>query len=343
MVNVLRTKFSSTQVRASLLLTVLALLFVPSAAQGQATKHPFLWRIDSFQGKPLKVKSWLYGTMHLGDKRLITLPPVVKDAIDKCDALYCELEMGDQGAAQQMMMLKMMQPAGKTVADEMPKELYVRLTKAMKKRGHQMVMIDRFRLWSLEMILPLLDAQKAGLSHSLDQTIYKLAETQKKEVGGLENAEDQINLLASSTPEEQIETLKTALDIMDKMEAKGTSFIQEMLEVYLRGDVDELLAIADESMGKDAQKVDAKMKALIYDRNIGMADGMATKMGKHPEKSYFFAVGALHCPGKKSVLELLEKKGYKLTRINAPKKVKKAESRPTSAPTSKPTSKKALK
>ena len=325
-------------------LVLVTLLSAADFVQGQATKHPFLWRIDSLQGKPLKKKSWLYGTMHLGDKRLITLPKVVKEAIDNADALYCELKMGeDQAALQQMMMVKMMQPAGKSLKDELPEDLYTRLAAAMKKRGYMMGMIDRFRLWSLEMLLPLLDAQKAGLSHSLDQTIYKMAENQKKEVGGLESAEDQLKVLSGSKPEEQIKSLKAHLDMMDKMESKKTSLIQEMLEVYLRGDEEELLAIADESMGADSEEVDPKMKALLYDRNIGMAKGMSEMMGKHPEKSYFFAVGALHCPGKKSVIELLQKKGYVLTRINAPKKTKKPASRPTSQPTSKPASQPVLK
>ena len=56
------------------LFAVLAVLALSIPATSQATKHPFLWRIDSLNGKPLAAKCWLYGTMHLGDRRLVTLP-----------------------------------------------------------------------------------------------------------------------------------------------------------------------------------------------------------------------------------------------------------------------------
>ncbi|MFT7620011.1 MAG: hypothetical protein ACI97A_003668 [Planctomycetota bacterium] len=325
---------------------VLAFLCLSGASWGQATKHPFLWRIDSLKGNPLKTDSWLYGTMHLGDKRLVTLPHVVTEAIKGADALYCEVEMGgDQAAAQQMMLAKMMHPAGTTIESELPKDLYARLKKGMEKRGYPMAAINQFRLWSLELLLPMLDAQKNGMTHFLDETIYKMAEKQKKEVGGLEKVPDQLSVFASSTPEQQVEGLRMALDLMDKLDAKGTTSIKSILEVYLRGDVEELLDITIEFMGNDKEKTEARMKSLVYDRNIGMANGMAEMMTKHPGKSYFFAVGAMHCPGKKSVIELLEKKGFKLTRVNAPAKRKskdtglptsKPESRPTSQPTSSP-------
>ena len=50
--------------------------------------NPFLWRIES---KGLQAPSWLYGTMHMGNDRLVALPEVVEKARDGADALYCEL------------------------------------------------------------------------------------------------------------------------------------------------------------------------------------------------------------------------------------------------------------
>ena len=52
------------------------------------------------------------------------------------------------------------------------------------------------------------------------------------------------------------------------------------------------------------------MKALLDDRNIGMADKADEFMQGAKDKSHFFAVGALHYTGKASVQKLLRKKGY---------------------------------
>jgi hypothetical protein len=54
-------------------------------------------------------------------------------------------------------------------------------------------------------------------------------------------------------------------------------------------------------------------KALITDRNKRMANRIADFAGKQP---VFIAVGALHLPGEKGVIELLRKKGFLVEAVN---------------------------
>lgn len=53
-------------------------------------------------------------------------------------------------------------------------------------------------------------------------------------------------------------------------------------------------------------------KAMLFDRNIGMAKSMDSIMRKG---SLFAAVGAAHLPGKNGMIEILRKKGYTVTPI----------------------------
>ena len=46
-----------------------------------------------------------------------------------------------------------------------------------------------------------------------------------------------------------------------------------------------------------------------------MAEVIAEKLKTEPARSHFFGVGAGHYVGKSSIGSLLEKKGYKVTRI----------------------------
>ena len=77
--------------RVTLLLAV-ALCAFSGLAQAQseekvAHKKPFLWKVEL---PGAKTPSYLFGTIHLPDKRVITLPKVVDKAVERCDALYCD-------------------------------------------------------------------------------------------------------------------------------------------------------------------------------------------------------------------------------------------------------------
>ena len=110
---------------------ILALLAVaPASAQGiKPTEKPFLWKIEG--EKP----SFLYGTMHVPDERITTLPPVVTEAIDSVDALYCELDMANAQAEQMAAMGKMMLPQGTSLKDVCGEELFERIKKYLTAKG----------------------------------------------------------------------------------------------------------------------------------------------------------------------------------------------------------------
>ena len=63
---------------------------LPDAAAAKpatAIEKPFLWRIET------PVPSYLFGTIHLPDDRVTTLPTVVQQVLDSIDALYTEIPM----------------------------------------------------------------------------------------------------------------------------------------------------------------------------------------------------------------------------------------------------------
>ena len=91
-----------------------------------------------------------------------------------------------------------------------------------------------------------------------------------------------------------------------------------MLEAYLTGDEEKILAVAVESMGGDKKLMDRLLRPLLAHRNVRMADRMEKAMRGNPKKSYFFAVGALHCVGEDSIIALLREKGYVIQRIDPP-------------------------
>src|SRR5215472_8171208 len=51
----------------------------------QPTQKPLLWRIEG------TVPSYLYGTIHIPDQRVLALPDVVTRAMNASDAVYTEV------------------------------------------------------------------------------------------------------------------------------------------------------------------------------------------------------------------------------------------------------------
>jgi len=282
------------------------------------TEYPFLWRIEGQGDRNFKVKSWMYGTMHLGDKRLVTLCKAVNDARDSADALYCELDMVAMNRDALKIAKKMLLPKGQRRRDQISPKLYSRLASYLTRHGSSIKNFDRMRLWAVNLNLATLDIAKMGYTHSLDQMIYKDARNDGLEVGGLETMDEQLHALASFSEADSIAALEQALDIAAEYDAQGRSQLGEMLEVYLSGDAAKLVAKVKEQEDRNPELTRRMMKPMLDDRNVRMADRMAAKLTAHPGKSYFFAIGAMHYPGEMGLLKLMKDKGYRVTRINPP-------------------------
>jgi uncharacterized protein YbaP (TraB family) len=110
------------------------------------------------------------------------------------------------------------------------------------------------------------------------------------------------------------EALEDMLDDVPAVEQRS----KDMLAAYLAGDEAKILAISDaeraewKAHGHDEKKFDEEMEDLLFKRNASWI----TPIEKlHADGGGFIAVGTAHLVGPRSVLELLSKKGYVVTRI----------------------------
>ncbi len=279
------------------------------------TKHPFLWRIE---GKGVEVQSFLFGTMHLGDDRLLAIPPVVEKARNHADALYGELAL-DQMAKHQLKLTKLMLlPKGQKLSKILPEDVAGMLDKKLKTLGASLKRFDHFKIWAISILLAQLEANKLGMLKSLDSMLYMDAKRDGKEVGGLEDIDEQMKAIGTGTDDEQIVRLREALKYMARLEAKGESYLKNTLEIYLTGNELKMQNHADEAMGDNDELNDKFMKPLLDDRNERMVNRIAEMLTSNPTKKYFFAIGAMHFVGRSAMTTLLRKKGYRITRVAPP-------------------------
>lgn len=293
-----------------------AWIFIVPFAIGEdvrPTENPFLWRIHpAVEGG---ASSFLYGTMHVGDPRILALPQVVEDALYDSQALFTELAFDTMMSE---IAAGMFLPKGETLRDKLPPELYARIETLMKERGTPMKAFDTMQVWAFHLVLQTLDFQEQMMAgQPLDMFLYTEAKTMGMDVGGLETVEEQISVFRDFAPDDQIKLLTATVDAYEQAQVEGTNAAEEMVLAYLSGSDDALFLLLEE--GSDDPLQAELMDKLLTDRNIRMADRIDAKLKAAPQTQFFFAVGAAHMPAKLGLVQLLTDKGYRVERIGGPK------------------------
>lgn len=282
-----------------------------------------LWKIER-AGTPA---SYLYGTMHMSDDRLVTLPGPVADALDGARTVALELdEILDDKKMQQEVIKNIGLIAftnGRTLdtvllPDEL-KSLKVALKKYNMPYAASRIMKPWFVMLSLALPLCEIERQKAGLK-ALDVVIAKSAQKHRAKIVGLETVREQFAAFDGLSLQNQKDFLMSSLRMNDVLEDQ----IETMTQLYLQRRTAALWEFALYLTKKTAsnhpggkKQVAAELAALktfenelVIKRNRVMRDRSLPLLAKG---NLFIAVGALHLPGKNGLVTLLQKSGYKLS------------------------------
>lgn len=301
---------------------VLLPLAAPAAAAQDAAKpapprHAFLWKVE----REGLAASWLFGTVHIPDDRVHSLHPQVKAALEGADAYYGEIAMDRMKDLEEKITMVARFDDGRKLREVLPEDLWTRLDARLRKHGLNAAMLNPLRPFMVNLTLAQLEMLPlfAQGKKALDERLYTVSKNKGKEVGGVEEMDEQIAVLTKTlTEEEDITAMRDALDEMDEADARGISALERLVRAWLSGSERYLLALAMESWDLD-QPVDRKSyEALLIRRNALMAERVAARLKAAPDKSFVFAFGTFHFIGERSVVELLRKDGFSVTRLAAP-------------------------
>lgn len=291
------------------LLIILLLLAMFSAAQADSQAdyqgrilHPkgLLWKIE----KVGMVSSYLYGTMHVGDPRVVNLAPEVEKAFVEADRFGMEVLMNFR--AMGVITSGSFFNDGRTLKSVMDEVDYQRLIDLLEQKFHiseQVVM--HMRPWVVLMMLMMPEDTQANSDSALDMVLYRRAATRRIPLLGLETAEEQLDVFESLKIEEQVWMLNKSVEDHGMVE----ELFPVLLDNYLRRDLAGLVKIQDRYMYPESDIDDRFMNELLDKRNIRMVERMQEFL---KQGNAFIAIGALHLPGKAGVLHLLEQQGYKV-------------------------------
>lgn len=270
------------------------------AAQTPGSANHLLWRIS---GNGLTRPSYLFGTMHLTDKRLFHFSDSLYSALEQTEGFAAELDLNS--IFTQYINSVMTEDKEKVFIEDDVDSEWLKKNKAMLekkfKKPVSKITLDDINSAEQKRNRELLESGE--MKTFMDAYLFDIAGRQGKWTGGIEDPEDQLGLKEDISTSDRLESL---------MEDKSGSneLVEWMIETYLREDL-ELIDRTD-MIWRGARD------AILLKRNIKMAmriDSLSQV------RSCLFAVGAAHLPGDTGVVRLLRQKGYTLIPVISSRRI----------------------
>jgi uncharacterized protein len=253
-----------------------------------------LWRIS---GRHLAKTSYLFGTMHLICPGDYIWTDKMKKSLAESDKVCFEFNLNDPSAMTQVAN-GLIDNSGKKLEDYFTPQQY-QLVKTYLKDSLG-VEISFYQHMKPVVLQSIMAASGTGCPNpvSYEDSIMKTALRDKKEIVGLEEMKEEIELLNN------IPTDSVVSEIMAQVQKKDNSDseLRTLVAAYKSQDLPALNTLINSS-----RELNDEMGMFLDDRNQKWITRMPGKMSK---SSVFFAVGAGHLWGEKGVITLLRKQGY---------------------------------
>lgn len=286
------------------------------AAEAERTPNGkgLLWSVEK-DGR----RSYLYGTIHMTDPRVVTLGPAAAEAFDGARTVVIETtDVLDKASMTKALLSRpdlTMFTDGTTLTSLLPEGEVAAVEKALDERGIPLASVAKMKPWMLSAMLALPACELARQADGEPVLDMKLAEQAKaggKALRGLETAVDQLEAMASLPMAFHVTGLVDTLKLGDRV----NDVVETMVVLYQKGDTGmfwPLFRAALPSASDDGSGYAAFEETMVTARNHTMAERAAPILD---EGDAFIAVGALHLPGPQGLVELLRKAGYTVTAVN---------------------------
>lgn len=275
---------------------------LPTAATTASTasfNKGLLWKIERPGVKP----SYVFGTIHSEDARVLNVPPVVQQTFDGTESFTMEVLLDD--AVSQQMAARMFLGAGPDLKSLLGDELFARTMTLMLEYGMPREAVQKLKPW---VVFTTLSLPKPRTGLFLDLLLQANAAQQGKPVYGLESVDEQLGVFDGMALPDQVALVKEAVE----NHAQLTQQLQQTIERYLARDLAGMEQLSNEESSKlgDVRLAEAINRRLIYERNVRMVERMAPRL---KAGNAFIAIGSLHLPGDQGVLRLLQRRGYRVS------------------------------
>ena len=286
-------------------LVAIALVF-PARAQtrqpGKFTKG-LLWRVSKAGVAP----SYVFGTIHVADPRVLELPDPVSAALARAKRYYTESFQGEREA------IRFLEAGqfddGRRLEPLIGAGAYAKVVEMLRERQVPDEVIARLKPWAALANFTVTPDDYEKLT--LDQKLVEVARARKLRVLSLEGVEEQISVFDRIPLDTQVALLKHALDHRDELAAMVEPTIRAWMNRDLAG-IHVASTRAAERYPEVAGHYRILFQRVVENRSIVMAHRLFMPLR---EGGAFVAVGANHLYGARGMLALIEKQGYHVERV----------------------------
>jgi len=275
------------------------------------------WKVE----KPGLPASYLFGTAHLADERITAWLPRIRPMLESSRLLFVELAdldpslMASSGLLQQYGML----PDGETLDSRLTDEEQKLLGALSASHGMPWFSARRMKPGLLAIMLGIPPCAKIPMLRGekvLDALIIEAAKDSEVPVIGLETLESQLSKLSELDQDKMLAGVVEAA----RMDAR---FLVDIFETTVRthqtGEIAMMLSLMHElrkDFPNNAESMETIKDVLLDTRNIGMHE---RALGEMEKGGVFLAVGALHLPGKRGLVQLFQDSGFTVTPVRPSK------------------------
>jgi len=294
------------------------LLLAGARADEVVNGQGLLWKVE----RDGVAASYVFGTMHSPDARIVALPKAVIRALTEAETLVLELRTTgkDGAAAAQALFQSMLLGDGRKLPAIIGEDTFAAVAEALAQFGLPAAILEGIKPWGAYLLLmaprPPEDTASTGERvQVLDQVLEAKALDQGMAIGALETVEDQIAVFSGMEEAEMVELVRQIVADAegDGLDAYVGAYFEAITERYLAGDIAGIRDLSREQLPSSDEGLNQRlMTRLIDDRNRRFAVRLEDTL---PAGGAFVAVGALHLPGEAGLIALLQAEGYRVTLV----------------------------
>lgn len=278
-----------------------------AGAQGNLQQPSALHCLWKAQGASNVV--YLLGSIHLLKPTDYPLPAAVDSAFTNSQIAVFETDIDklEDPAEQALVVSKITLPEGQTLQQNLSPKVYASLSKHVTDLGMPMGALEQFRPAAAIITLEMMELSTLGADpdYGVDKHFFKLARDGGKKIIPLETADFQVSLLTGFSKAEEDLMVEKSLDEIDGEK----KMYNEMVVAWKTGDSASL----EKMLNQLRTEAPSIFKKLVSDRTASWIPEFEKLL--HGSQNAIVIVGAGHLVGPDGAIELLRKKGVKVTQL----------------------------
>lgn len=269
----------------------------PAPVATTASEVGLLWRVQR-DGGP---HSYVFGTIHVDDPRVLDLPKTVLDAFLTSPVFVPEASLDEANIL--AIGFDLILKDGRTLEGIVGTDLFEKVAVRLAGIGVPRQAANLLKPWAA---LIMLSAPKSASGMFLDRKLFLDAKRLGKSIQPLETLDEQLGIFKNMPESNQISMLTEAVD----QHADLPEMVEQLLGAYLSRDLTELQSLSRDYQTGQSDIADEMMERIVDKRNVTMVERL---LGMLELGGAFVAIGALHLPGNAGVLQMLRSEGFDVT------------------------------